>query len=282
MVNLEYVKKRKRRKLVAIITAISSMCVAVVAIVSFLGRYVGTFTVSLHTGNVKLSLSEIGTFDTQDTTTSSYLVVDELPPFTESYFDNVVSRGHNLIDNNETTYEDVGMVDKSITSKDVLSFFKYTFSVKNTGTVYAGYNFYLRITESINGKELLDIMRVAIYINDGKTDNHKFETYARMSDEENKYIDENGELQVTYREYLSPKKGQTEFLESDMVDRMFYDEDNNIIAHLPVRNFKPDDINRYTIVLWLEGNDPQCKNEAPEGATIKLGVEINAYEDEND
>ena len=37
---------------------------------------------------------------------------------------------------------------------------------------------------------------------------------------------------------------------------------------------------RYTVVIWLEGEDPQSKpdTEYPEGATLKLGVDITAHE----
>ena len=47
-----------------------------------------------------------------------------------------------------------------------------------------------------------------------------------------------------------------------------------------VDNFIRNDIRRYTIVFWLEGYDPQSRpdEEHPEGATLKLGVDISAYE----
>ena len=41
-----------------------------------------------------------------------------------------------------------------------------------------------------------------------------------------------------------------------------------------------NEIRRYTIVTWLEGFRSSNEQLAPDGATIKLGVEINAYENE--
>ena len=37
---------------------------------------------------------------------------------------------------------------------------------------------------------------------------------------------------------------------------------------------------RYTMVVWLEGADPQSvpSEDYPEGATLKLSVDISAYE----
>ena len=52
MYNSEFVKKKKRRKVVAVITGISSITVAALVIISFLGKYVGTFTVKLESGSV--------------------------------------------------------------------------------------------------------------------------------------------------------------------------------------------------------------------------------------
>ena len=54
------------------------------------------------------------------------------------------------------------------------------------------------------------------------------------------------------------------------------------VTTLRVKDFKQDDIRRYTIVTWLEGEDPESdhRKEAPKGAKIKIGVEINAYENE--
>ena len=58
MYELEYVRKRKRKIRAAIIGGISAIGVSVLVIVAFLGRFVGTFTVTVDNGEVKLALSE--------------------------------------------------------------------------------------------------------------------------------------------------------------------------------------------------------------------------------
>ncbi len=57
-------------------------------------------------------------------------------------------------------------------------------------------------------------------------------------------------------------------------------ESDKVICTYDVDNFEKNDANRYTIVTWLDGNDEDSNHtiDAPEGAAIKLGVEINAYE----
>ena len=79
MYELEYVKKRKRKKRVVIIGGISTIVISVFAIVAFLGRYVGTFTVTLNTGRIGLTLSQKSDFSNS----TSYLRIGNLPPFRE-------------------------------------------------------------------------------------------------------------------------------------------------------------------------------------------------------
>ena len=54
-------------------------------------------------------------------------------------------------------------------------------------------------------------------------------------------------------------------------------QSQTVITSFMVPQIDAGEMRRYTIVTWLEGfrSDPET---APVGATIKLGVEINAYE----
>ena len=58
-------------------------------------------------------------------------------------------------------------------------------------------------------------------------------------------------------------------------------ETNTRIATIEFNHFQMNEVNRVTFISWLEGSDPQSDERlgAPKGATLKLGVEINAYED---
>ena len=79
MYELDYVRKRKRRRRVAIVGGISAMVVTTLGIVAFLGRYSGTFTVSLESKDVQLTLSTQSNFETR----SSFLRVKDVPSFQE-------------------------------------------------------------------------------------------------------------------------------------------------------------------------------------------------------
>ena len=43
-------------------------------------------------------------------------------------------------------------------------------------------------------------------------------------------------------------------------------------------NFKSAEKDKYTIVIWLEGNDPDCTNDII-GGTMKLGIDPQAFVD---
>jgi hypothetical protein len=50
---------------------------------------------------------------------------------------------------------------------------------------------------------------------------------------------------------------------------------DTMVALDHVEDFKPDDKNKYTIVLWLEGSDPEC-NDNILGGEIKIHMDFNS------
>lgn len=275
MVNLEYVKKRKKKKAAAIIAGIATGGVGVLVLVSFLGRFMGTFTVSLDTGDVKLTLADNSKFDSP----TSYMKLDSLPAFELSSFTSLP--GADKMDTEDTTYASGTKRDsKGNTS---MLFFKYTFFVKNSGDVSADYDLKINITKndpSADGRYLDTILRVMVYENDLNSNEHSYTVFAKKSEVANPtYGYEEGE--ETYKEYISYRTVDKAEKHGDAFPgfaEMF--ESDNVVASIPVRNFQKDDIKRYTIVSWLEGEDEQAKGLPPEGGNLKLGVTINAYENQ--
>ena len=275
MYELEYVRKRKRKKRVAIIAGISTTVITALCIVAFLGRYVGTFTVSLDNGKVTLALSRTKSFESS----TSFLRVDDLPTFQEFTYQSFESpsrgRSHAAIDS-ELSDIDIGVAaykdDGSIRSLD---FFKYTFYVKNVGDTPAQYDFSINILESnpaTDGRYLDDDLRVMLYDNK-EDDEHEKTVYAKRSREP--HYDEHGELDyrapISISEYEAtednPFQGYAEMFSS-----------TTLIMKRKVSGFEVGEVRRYTVAFWLEGYSSDSNKPAPEGATIKLGVEINAYE----
>ena len=269
MYELEYVKKRKRKKRVAIAGGISVIVISALSIVAFLGRFVGTFTVSLDTGTVKLALSERSDF--LDPT--SYLRVADLVSFQEYTYGYILDKGHDVVDNENYDYS-LGYNGPKETAKS-MNFFKYTFFVKNVGNVPCRYDFTINIvdqTASEDGRYLDDTLRVMIYENKKDTD-HNYTVYGKRSTTPR--VDEEGNV-----DYRSPITVEEDDATSEEPFRGYAEmfESAKVITSFSVGNFDISDVRRYTIVTWLEGYRTSNLLPAPKGAKLKLGVKINAYE----
>lgn len=271
---LGYVKKRKRRRLARIITAICSLGLGVFILVSFLGRFTGTFTVSLNTGDVKLSLSKESQFEES----TAFIKLETMPAFGEMTFTSLPPFSE--LDSEETYYTDFAHYNSDGTKINDIPFFKYTFFIRNNGEKIARYNFSLNITTNYaaidgTGRTIDQILRVMIFENDAfDTESHNYSVYAKKSESTNYDQDNN----PTTKEYISysVEKANRYGIEFPGFAEEF--EDNNTVATFVTNNFAKGDAKRYTLVLWIEGEDPQQNGEIPEGAKMKLGVTINAYE----
>ena len=97
----------------------------------------------------------------------------------------------------------------------------YTFYLKNTGTEKIKYNVNIEVLSAYKGAD--EAVRVKVYKNGVS------EVYAKNQKGTN-----------------TPEPNTISFLSEEMVMSQDYD------------NFLPGDIDKYTIVIWLEGNDPEC------------------------
>lgn len=122
------------------------------------------------------------------------------------------------------------------------NYLAYTFYVENMGDMAADYWSDVVIDDVI--KNVDDAVRVRIYRNGEEV------TYAKVA--------ANGE----------PEPGTVPFKSEKLV----------VTNH--VENFMPGDIDRYTIVLWLEGNDPECTDNIL-GGEFKVHMNFNSEHVEN-
>ena len=263
MYELDYVKRRKKKRRAAIIGGIGTIGVATFCIVAFLGRYVGTFTVSLEAKNVDLTLCESSSFETR----SSFLRVNKVPSFQEFTYKEFEKFGDEVIDSEQT---DIML--GANPNGETLNFFKYTFFLKNVGFTPAKYDLSLQIKESnpaSDGRTLDDTLRVMVY------DNGTSSVYARREAVPHK--DENGEYDYSAPISVSVDQATEEYPFEGYAN-MFVSS-NEVMRQNSVE-ISVGEVRRYTIVTWLEGFRSSNSQLAPQGATIKLGVEINAYENE--
>jgi len=122
------------------------------------------------------------------------------------------------------------------------NYLAYTFFVENKGIDVADYYSELVIDDVV--KKVDEAVRIRVYKNGEE------KTYAKIS------------ARNTAEENTVP------FLEE------------RLIALDHVADFKPGDIDKYTIVLWVEGSDPEC-NDNILGGEIKISMNFNSEYVEN-
>lgn len=200
--------------------------------------------------------------------------IKTLPPLDEYTFSMLPSC--DVLDSEETDYNFGAIVD-SYGEIVNLSFFKYTFFIKNNGPIVTSYNMTANIAEnnmSSDGRSLDDSLRVMLFENDADSDDHQYKVWAKRS--KTQHLD--GDGYVDYREAIStpidrvdddhPFYGYAEQFESDT--RFF------TIHSMPLY---PGECIRYTFVFWLEGEDPDSTNvSAPDNASLKMNINIDCSE----
>lgn len=122
------------------------------------------------------------------------------------------------------------------------NYIAYTFYIENMGEEVTDYWSEVIIDDVI--RDIDEAIRIRVYKNDS------FVTYAKL--------------------------GRNGAVERDTV--AFEDDTHVALDH--VENFRPGDVIKYTIVIWLEGNDPDCTDNLL-GGEIKLHMEFNSEFKEN-
>lgn len=124
------------------------------------------------------------------------------------------------------------------------NYIAYTFYIKNKGTETINYWYAIKIDDVI--KKVDEAARVMVFLNGEK------KVYAKIN-------------------------SITQLPEKDTIP--FFS------ASIPVleqrENFKPNDVDKFTIVIWLEGDDPDCIDNIL-GGEIKMHMEIREeFKEEN-
>ena len=121
----------------------------------------------------------------------------------------------------------------------------YTFYCKNAGTETISYVYELYVTNTTDDVE--KAIRVRLYVNGVYTDY----AYPRT---------DGGE---------GAEPGTTAFLMG------------NTITKQQISNFKPGDVTKYTVVIWLEGDDPDCQDNLI-GGEFKIDMSMTIINNEDD
>ncbi len=121
-----------------------------------------------------------------------------------------------------TIPENVGAVDGANNGDNYIA---YTFYASNGGATDISYEYSVKMSNVSN--DLDDAIRLRLYVNDVPT------TYAKVARDGN------------------PEPGTEAFLENTA-------DGGTIMARGRIDEFAPGDVTKFTVVLWIEGNDPEC------------------------
>ncbi len=114
------------------------------------------------------------------------------------------------------------------------NYLAYTFYLKNSGGSVADIRYDLDIKSALNGAE--DAIRVRVYSRNGRE-----ATYAKMA--------KNGEPEVNTTPFVAEDK---------------------ILSQVE-KDVQPGEIIKYTFVVWLEGDDPECLDNI-KGGNVKMSL----------
>lgn len=166
--------------------------------------------------------------------------------------------------------EDVNQYDGMHSS----SYFAYTYYLRNEGSSTVDYQWELALNSESQG--VSEAVWVMVFEDD------KMVFYAK--EREDGSIEAIPSEEETGRGYLNPPmyqhaldpEGQYELVDPDarvprwrVLPRPF--ESDSVVAKRTSENVAPGDVHKYTIVMWLEGDDPDCNNDIVGG---HLGMEI--------
>ena len=202
---------------------------------------VPVFAINLSNDNTRLVLSDDSSFEKIE---ESH-IVDTIPPMNEETFERI-----NQIENLDSE-----LTNYHYTNETVIQYFKHTFFLQNSGDASIDYQLKVLFTKNVaskDGQSLDSTVRVMLFENEITSTEHSYTVYAKES--------ESGE-----KEAIAADLGPAEKFEG-----------NDVVTTLNVNNFQPNEMRRYTYVLWLEGSDPDSNGPAPENAYLKLGIDINA------
>ena len=149
----------------------------------------------------------------------------------------------------DPVYETFEDIDKVYGDHNGTNYLAYTFAVRNGGVAAKGedatvdFTASLEIVSAYKGAD--QAIRAAVFVNGKPTI------------------------------YAAPKKGTSNELEDFAADKVFFSDD--IIMKESFKQFKVGDAMRFTVVVWLEGEDPECINEIMGGdVKLKMNLEVTS------
>ncbi len=214
-----------------------------VGFVTFFGMNIGDFVVSINDETEGyLALSETGDFKEDITGSLKAVGLDEATNTTYGYIPKDITKGHG-----------------SKNDEEGKTYIAYSFFVKNISNIAVDYNATITIEDFT--KNVDEAVRVMVIKEneDGKTE----KIYAKPTKE--------GKPET----HLEPSVDSAE----PYITEMF--KAPTIVTNTLNLDFSMGDIDKFTVVIWLEGEDEQCVDEI-KGGSIKMSMKFSVEKNENE
>ncbi len=227
----------------------------------------GRFTVSMTNNTYGIQLSDTPTFDSP--TLQLYgEAIENLDNITKDWILNTDGR----LGADAPSYKSYEEFEKDYGSHNAYfpakegqekgngAYFAYTFFVRNGGTEAKGEN------ATVDYMTTLKITSVNRAIDSSSASEYAADEAMRVM------VFINGEPTV----YAKPQRGTENVKETFAADKNFISDTE--VMQFVRDDFEVDSVDRYTVVIWLEGNDPECVNEIM-ASEVKLKMEFSVLEE---
>lgn len=194
---------------------------------------------------------------------NKYVLNTEIKPLEQNTYSNLPT--FEQLDNSETNYLFGANYDLSGEFSSLM-FFKYTFYLKNEMASSLKYKWLLKCEEYGKDSSLLSVIRIMVFDNSNEEE-HQYSVYANAS--RTSHLGEDG--QTNNDELIStPEHGYARQFES-----------NDTLISNVVENFDSGEVKKYTVVIWIEGEDPECVNSEFQNGFKDISFKININAKEN-
>lgn len=299
------VKKKRKKKTVTIITIVAAILVIALCVVAFLSNYVGNFTISIVDYQSRMAISNLPNsgYDPTGGTASSEVTSEQqaneefttyttAPSFTNasptgntevSYYEDQFDVDATMNEDGTTTNYHPSKVKYANTEATI--FYAYTFYVTNVGksSFYYGYGISLNSTSS--DTTVLDCLRIRIYENIYSYSGEQTHSYMDYTKDNTGYSTEGmtnkqQAIAATYVATCEQQKtdGTLVYFNSgtDIIDSATSQSKPTVLSQ--------GEVLRYTIVMWMAGDDPDCQNDfdSENYPSSRLSAYVAAYDDATD
>ena len=199
---------------------------------------------------------------------SAHITVQDESQLAEYTYSNLPK--DEVLDSEDTDYRSGVTVVENMRS--YMSYFKQTFYVANKGSNSIDYNMKIQF---INSNDNLNTLRVIVFENDvdGSSEqiSHNKTVYA-LESRETRYDKDGNE---TKREFIAERTNNNQEDDTHPLAEPF--ESDSVVTSYVRNDFKQGQIRRYTVVIWVEGYDPDSTAHAfaPTADCMHLGISIS-------